>query len=225
MAPGGRLLGFLQHRHSLVMFGPSESRVQVYIRLGYDPRQHTESRFMQALLSSTYLKLDRIIKNKLNKRFFFLWRFEPVTLNKDMDDMERLSWTDGQNDRMTTEWQVIDFRDRFLKERRAYFERVQGPRPRNRSVKLLSSSVNTVNLWEKLWKAEDLRSDTRGCTRLSFSDTSGRVACGILWDPVGGGVASQHRWVFLPRSTGLSCISTLTLRMRCGQCMVNVWSM
>lgn len=41
---------------------------QVYIRLGYDPRQHTESRFMQ----------------------------------------------------------VIDFRDRFLKERRAYFERVQG---------------------------------------------------------------------------------------------------
>lgn len=59
---------------------------------------------MQALLSSTSLKLDRIIKNKLNKRsFFFLWRFEPVTLNKDMDmdDMERLSWTVGQLDRMT----------------------------------------------------------------------------------------------------------------------------
>ena len=57
------------------------------------------------------------------------------------------------------------------------------------------SAVNreAAEFWEsfkKLRKAEDLRSDTRGCTRLSFSDTSGRVACGILWDPVGGHVAS-----------------------------------
>ena len=130
---------------------------------------------------------------------------------------------------------MIDFRDRFLKERRAYFERVQGPRPRNRNSVICEDPQKPRGKASKSFgelrnsDAEDLRSDTRRCTRLSFSDTSGGAACGILSNPVGTvliGVMLLHteQGFSGPRSTGLSCISTSILRMRCGQCK-NAWSL
>jgi len=109
------------------------------------------------------------------------------------------------------------------------------------------SAVNreAAEFWEsfkKLRKAEDLRSDTRGCTRLSFSDTSGRVACGILWDPVG---SCGILWVVMLLHVASCCftapqgLSAEVNRSQLyqyidiedevwsmyGQCMVNVWSM
>lgn len=188
---------------------------------------------LHAGLSSTYLKLDRI-KNKLNKRSF-LWRFEPVTLNKDMDDMERLSWTVGQNDRLTTEWRMNDewmtgdWLQRPLPERTTCIlwesPRASASKSFREAAEFLCEHREAAEFWksfEKLRTFDQTPADALDCHFRTPPAGWPVGSCGILWKVMLLHVASQHRKVFLPRSTGLSCISTLTLRMRCGKCMVNV---